>query len=151
MTWWNNIFGDVGWQGRHSRDKVADWLEGVEDAEAAHQILRLFELDEAQAREIAQLRLTVRVLSEILVDNMGLDPDVLRERMEAAAREHETGHRQAKPPSQQAEATPEPPTPEGTRARCSICSAPAAVQATHFSSHGLVCDACAARGAPPAE
>jgi len=140
MSWWDNTFSDVGWQERKRRAEVVGDLEKG-DTEGAVQ--RLFALDQAQASEIERLRLTVRVLTEILVENMGLDAGLLHQRMIEAVAESRTGK------NTQAAAAPDGDADaDAPRARCSVCSAPAQVASTHFAEFGLVCDACHAVGKP---
>lgn len=140
MNWWDNTFSDVGWQERKRRAEVVGDLEKGDTAGA---VQRLFALDQAQASEIESLRLTVRVLTEILVENMGLDAGLLHQRMTEAVAESRTGK------NTQVGAAPEGESdgPAG-RARCTICSAPADVASTNFAEFGLVCDACHAVGKP---
>lgn len=136
MRWWDKSFSDVGWQERRRRAEAADDLG---KGDVASSVQRLYALDEAQAEEIERLRLTVRVLTEILVDTMGLDEDLLHQRMTEAM--GEAKHARASAAADDAE------PPKG-KARCAICSAPAQVASTHFAEFGLVCDACHALGKP---
>ncbi len=141
MSWWDKSFSDVGWQQRRRREEAADDLD---KGDAVASVQRLFALDEAQAQEIQRLRLTVRVLTEILVDTMGLDAGLLHQRMVEAIGEAKTGQEPVRPAAS-SDATP---AQVSGRARCSICSAPAEVESTHFAEFGMVCDACHAVGKP---
>jgi|GEM_PF-4134452 len=117
MRWWDKSFGDVGWQERRRRAEAADDLD---KGDVSSSVQRLYALDEAQAREIARLRLTVRVLTEILVDTMGLDEDLLHQRMTEAVTEAEAASAASDKDA------------AAVKARCTICSAPTKVASTNF-------------------
>lgn len=135
MRWWDKSFSDVGWQERRRRAEAADDLDKGDVTSA---VQRLYALDEAQAGEIERLRLTVRVLTEILVDTMDLDEELLHQRMTEAMDEAKA----AQAASDQQSGAGE------VKARCTICSAPTKIASTNFPKFGLVCDACAALGKP---
>src|SRR5690606_24439698 len=105
--------------------------EGVEalqlaDAGLAAQIGKLFRLDVAQGDEIRRLRLTGDVLIDVLVDTLGLDPSVLKYRLEAALEE--------------ARAADEETERRGPTVRCAACAADVPSRSTTITEIGVVCD-----------
>ena len=139
-SWWDLVFGDVGWVERQRLNEASSELGDLRNSSQlrSSQIEKLFELDKAQGREIERLRLTVRVLTELLVDTMGLDEKILHYRMEAAVDEAQRAH--------------EEKSARGKVVRCSTCSQKAPFAEMEFIGFGLVCEACRNRKtAPPSE
>ncbi len=133
LGWTDVAFGDVGAREYGVINSAVAGIEALQTADVslAEQVHKLFQLDIAQADEIDRLRLTVRVLTEVLVDTLGLDETVLQYRLEAAIDEAGEAKRKAQE--------------QGAMVRCESCSATVPASKTNITAFGVVCDACFAR------
>ena len=153
ISWWHTAFGDVGWREREAINQAANELDILRHAEIANadQLQRLFQLDRAQGEEIERLRLTVRILTELLLEAGAVDPQKLQERMQAALQAHEEAKRpkQVPPPPKDHTGQPKPknymssaqPQPERI-VRCAQCSDEMPQSDSNFTEWGLICDDC---------
>lgn len=91
---WNNE-----WMQRNAINEAAEEIDSLRAARAgdAGTFARLFNLDRAQAQEIAALRVTVEVLANLLIESGALDEKALRYRIEAAYADLEASQPPAKP------------------------------------------------------
>jgi len=89
---WNNE-----WRQRDAINQAAEELDVMraERAGDTSALTRLFNLDRAQAQEIARLRVTVEVLANLLIESGAVDEKTLRYRIEARWSEYEA----AQPPA----------------------------------------------------
>ncbi len=96
IGFWQGLFGDVGYYERMAINDNAESMRMMMDASTysddmqSKQLRKLLELDHAQSKELARLRTMVRVLSETLVNDLGIDRRILGERMEDALDELES-------------------------------------------------------------
>ena len=132
IDWWDAIFSDVGAVERRALNQAAEEL-GLLNISAdlnQEQIHKLFALDKAQREEIERLRLTIKVLTEILVDSGVVAEAAFTERMQAALAARE----EAKAARAKAKAE--------KIVRCQQCGVEVPARSTNLTEWGLVCDAC---------
>ena len=85
------------WMQRERINEAAEEINALRSARAGESgaLTRLFNLDRAQAQEIASLRVTLEVLANLLIESGTVDEKTLRYRIEAAWANHEA----AQPPA----------------------------------------------------
>ncbi|MBT8494542.1 MAG: hypothetical protein KJO07_15910 [Deltaproteobacteria bacterium] len=154
ISFWQSLLGDVGYYEREAINSNHEGLSMMMQAQASQsqhvgsQLRKLYELDHAQSKELAQLRTIVRVLSETIID-MGFDKERLEQRMEAALDDLESEktmvegagvgggpYRGGPVADAPQEAMPEPTTV------CTHCTNTVLVRRTTITEHGNVCDRC---------
>ncbi len=93
---WNNE-----WRQRDAINEAADEINSLraERADQSSALARLFNLDRAQAQEIAALKVTVEVLANLLIESGAIDEKVLRYRIEAGYADLETSQPPTSAPS----------------------------------------------------
>jgi len=133
LGWAEMAFGNVTAKEYRVINGAVDGIEALQSADVslAEQVHKLFRLDIEQAEEIDRLRLTVRVLTEVLVDTLGLDETVLQYRLEAAIDEAEESKRATQK--------------QGKVIRCEGCTTMVPSSRTNITAFGVVCDDCFAR------
>ncbi len=133
LGWADVVFGDLSPREYSVVNGAVNGIEALQSADVslAEQVHKLFRLDIEQAEEIERLRLTVRVLTEVLVDTLGLDETVLQYRLEAAVDEAEEARRTSQK--------------QGKMVRCESCTAMVPSSKTNITAFGVVCDGCFAR------
>jgi hypothetical protein len=136
LGWTDVVFGATTARELAAINSAAEGVEALQVADAglAQQIGKLYRLDVAQGEEIRRLRMTVEVLIDVLVDTVGLDPSVLKYRLEAALEE--------------ARAADEETERRGAMVRCAACAAEVPSRSTTITEIGVVCDPCAANSRP---
>ena len=154
IGFWQSLLGDVGYYEREAINSNHESISMMMDAQASQsqhlnqQMRKLYELDHAQSKELAQLRTIIRVLSETIID-MGFDKERLELRMEAALDDLESektmaqgagagggpyrGGAMADAPK---ETKPEPKTV------CTRCAKTVLMRRTTITESGNVCDRC---------
>ena len=91
-------------------------------------IQKLFALDRAQSKELAELRGTVKVLTEMLMQSGGVDEEIFGYRMEAEM--------------DRLRAQDEAARADESRIECAQCNTRVPKASTHIAAFGAVCDAC---------
>lgn len=147
VGFWETFFSDsMGHAERERLNEAASELHMLNaQAELSRDnIGRLFDLDRAQADEIENLRVVVRVLTEALLDAGHLDRTLLDERMKTAFTELEL--KRNPPPADpsaggpyrggEGEPAPEPMT------TCEKCREQVLARRTTITGQGVFCDVC---------
>jgi hypothetical protein len=143
------------WHQRQAINDAAAEINSLraERSDAHGAINRLFALDRAQGQELAALRVTVEVLSNLLIESGVVDEKSLRYRIEAAWANQELLEPPAPPPSAYETlsapvAAAPPPAPEPVPdqpVECARCFEKVPRSRTQITEQGTVCDLCAAR------
>lgn len=134
LGWFDALGGETSWREIEAINSAAEGVAMLQQGQEglANQIGRLVKLSVAQEQEIDELKLTVDVLVDLLVDTLGLDPTQLKYRLEAAFAELEAARAEARS--------------KGAMVQCTSCGAQVRARQTTITVTGVVCDACVAGG-----
>jgi len=158
IGFWQAVLGDVGYYERDAINSNAESISMLLDSQSfrseqlGQQMGKLFELDHAQSKELAQLRAIVRVLAETIID-MGFDKERLEQRMENALEDLESAKTMAEgvgagvsgggpyrsSGAEDQAAVPAKPEPQCV---CISCAKTVLLRRTTITERGNICDRC---------
>ena len=150
IGFWEGLFGDVGYYERRAINENAESMQMMLDASTysdehnSKRLRQLFELDHAQSKELARLRVMVRVLSESLTE-LGIDRNILEQQMESALDDLEsekTMKQGAYGPGGPFRGGPNDDAPAEPTTVCARCSKTVLLRRTNINELGTVCDLC---------
>jgi formylmethanofuran dehydrogenase subunit E len=122
IPWWRE-------PNRHDFNRIADNidLEGEVTGALSVQVRKLYQLDQAQERDIDRLETIIKVLSQLLIEAGVLDPQQISQRVGAALA---------------VQARQEVQERTNPQLRCARCQETVAQKDTYMTGLGAVCDSC---------